>query len=89
MHPPKDARDPTEWKQFFEKASGGGHVTVCTIALDNEDLVRALLTRRMKLMHLEMMLPSAMKLARRSKLKEQIDTMPPMSWWKWLYLLRT
>ena len=86
MHPPKDARDPTEWKHFFEKASGGGHVTVCTIALDNEELVRALLTRRMKLMHLEMMLPSAMKLARRSKLKEQIDTMPPMSWWKRLYM---
>lgn len=42
-NPPKDARDPEEWRSFFEQF---GHVTSITVTLDNEDLIWALMKRR-------------------------------------------
>jgi hypothetical protein len=46
-NPPIDAKDPDEWRDFFQKfASDGDQVTTVTIALDNEDLVNSLATRR-------------------------------------------
>jgi hypothetical protein len=48
-NPPADAKDPDEWKKFFEDSCGGAHVTVCTIAVDNDLLVRTLVERRERL----------------------------------------
>lgn len=42
-NPPADATDPNEWKAFFEQF---GTVVYCTVALDNEDLIKALVKRR-------------------------------------------
>ncbi|KAG7353258.1 calcium-activated chloride channel [Nitzschia inconspicua] len=48
-NPPADAKDPDEWKKFFEDSCDGAHVTVCTIAVDNDFLVRTLVERRERL----------------------------------------
>lgn len=57
-NPPKDARDPDEWKAFFGQF---GEVASITIALDNEELVRALLLRRKLIATLEDLLPPGVK----------------------------
>ena len=46
QNPPVTARDPEVWKKFFEDNFEGAHVTVCTIVVDNEDLVDLLVERR-------------------------------------------
>lgn len=51
-NPPEDARDPMEWKEFFED-NFNVHVTCCTIGLDNDRLVGALVERREKMRKLE------------------------------------
>jgi len=48
-NPPPDAKDPDEWKRFFQENCDGAHVTVCTIAVDNDFLVRTLVERRERL----------------------------------------
>lgn len=55
VNPPKDARDIEEWRSFFERF---GHVTCCTVALDNEELVAALVKRRELFINLEALLPA-------------------------------
>jgi len=42
-NPPRDAKDAKEWKIFFEQF---GEVVYCTVALDNEQLVKSLVKRR-------------------------------------------
>ena len=44
-NPPDDATDPEEWKEYF-KAAFDAHVTGCTVAVDNDILVRTLVERR-------------------------------------------
>eukprot|EP00804_Cyclotella_cryptica_P013338 CCRYP_005119-RB/>CCRYP_005119-RB protein AED:0.07 eAED:0.07 QI:209/1/1/1/0.77/0.7/10/1560/999 len=44
-NPPPTAYDPEEWRDFFERYSSK-QVTLCTIALDNERLLRKLIQRR-------------------------------------------
>jgi hypothetical protein len=44
-NPPPDATDPEEWKLFFRDKCDA-QVIVCTIAVDNDILVRTLLERR-------------------------------------------
>ncbi|KAL9181404.1 hypothetical protein ACHAXT_010209 [Thalassiosira profunda] len=44
-NPPGDATEPEEWKEFFESRFGG-HLTCCTVAIDNDLLVKALAERR-------------------------------------------
>lgn len=44
-NPPKDSRDPDEWKQYFSKIDPSAHVTVVTVAIDNEELIDALVLR--------------------------------------------
>ena len=44
-NPPGDATEPEEWKEFFESRFGG-HVTCCTVAIDNDLLVKSLVQRR-------------------------------------------
>ena len=45
-NPPRDAKDPEEWRKFFENAFEGSHITVLTIAVDNDILVKTLVERR-------------------------------------------
>ena len=42
-NPPGDATEPEEWKEFFQTY---GHVTCCTVTVDNDLLVKALAERR-------------------------------------------
>lgn len=52
QNPPKQAKDPDSWKDFFER-NFEVNVKVCTIALDNQDLIDALIDRRKSLLALE------------------------------------
>lgn len=52
-NPPGDATDPEEWRAFFKEAFGS-HVTGCTVAVDNDLLVRTLVERREKMRMLEL-----------------------------------
>jgi hypothetical protein len=54
-NPPGDATDPEEWHIFFRDAFDGAHVTACTVAVDNDLLVRSLVERREKLRQIEML----------------------------------
>ena len=58
VNPPKDARDPEEWKTFFEQF---GQVASITVALDNEELITALLLRRGYIIKLEDLQPAGVK----------------------------
>eukprot|EP00587_Corethron_hystrix_P000893 CAMPEP_0113301106 /NCGR_PEP_ID=MMETSP0010_2-20120614/2474_1 /TAXON_ID=216773 ORGANISM="Corethron hystrix, Strain 308" /NCGR_SAMPLE_ID=MMETSP0010_2 /ASSEMBLY_ACC=CAM_ASM_000155 /LENGTH=1064 /DNA_ID=CAMNT_0000154675 /DNA_START=1736 /DNA_END=4930 /DNA_ORIENTATION=+ /assembly_acc=CAM_ASM_000155 len=53
-NPPRDAYDPEEWKFFFEK---WGHVTSCTVALANDQLLEALVKRREIIRSVELLHP--------------------------------
>lgn len=53
-NPPEEARDPEEWRRFFEQF---GKVTCLTIALDNEEITDRLLRRRELLLKLSNMQP--------------------------------
>lgn len=44
-NPPEDAKDPEEWRRFFAETLDA-QLTVCTIAVDNDLLVRTLVERR-------------------------------------------
>ena len=57
MAPPKDSTDTEKWKRFFENNFEDVHVAACTIVLDNDMLVKALLRRRKLLLDLQNMLP--------------------------------
>lgn len=62
-NPPKDAKDPDEWRDFFQKfASDGDQVTGVAIALNNEDLVNKLATRRVYRNHLRLKLSDGVDL---------------------------
>jgi len=56
-NPPKDAVNPEEWRDFFMTNFHGSHVTCCTVAVDNDDLVHALVARRELLKTIEDSLP--------------------------------
>ena len=43
---PNDARDPEEWRDFFMDNFHDIHVTFCTVAVQNESLVKKLVARR-------------------------------------------
>mmetsp|Transcript_12757 Transcript_12757/g.14867 ORF Transcript_12757/g.14867 Transcript_12757/m.14867 type:complete len:564 (+) Transcript_12757:257-1948(+) len=48
LNPPKiaDAKNPDLWKVFFEERFENVHVTVCTVALNNSKLIKALLRKQ-------------------------------------------
>ncbi|KAL7578142.1 hypothetical protein ACA910_012587 [Epithemia clementina (nom. ined.)] len=56
QNPPGDATDPDEWRRFFHERFDEAHVTACTIAVDNDLLVRSLVERREVLRRLDLML---------------------------------
>jgi len=58
VNPPPDAKDPDEWRDFFEKyTEDGDQVTAVTVALNNEDLINVLASRRVYENYLRMKLP--------------------------------
>ena len=60
-NPPEDAYDPDEWKEFFEQFAER-QVTLVTVALDNEVMVRKLLQRRAQIEKLKTLLPDKVDL---------------------------
>jgi len=82
-NPPLDAKDPEEWREFFSQFDDT-HVTFCTIALDNEDLVKALIQRRSLVLQIEYLLRPGVPFD-----KNNLDAMveqcfPVPHWQKWL-----
>lgn len=61
VNPPKDAREGAEWRNFFEQF---GHVTCCTVTLDNEELIAALVSRRELLNQLANLQPAGVVMDR-------------------------
>eukprot|EP00557_Chaetoceros_sp_GSL56_P013206 CAMPEP_0176482786 /NCGR_PEP_ID=MMETSP0200_2-20121128/3563_1 /TAXON_ID=947934 /ORGANISM="Chaetoceros sp., Strain GSL56" /LENGTH=1152 /DNA_ID=CAMNT_0017879129 /DNA_START=57 /DNA_END=3516 /DNA_ORIENTATION=+ len=57
-NPPHDAVSPEEWRDFFMTNFHGSHVTCCTVGVDNDDLLHALVARRELLQTLEDSLPN-------------------------------
>ena len=64
-NPPEDAIDPEEWKLFFEQVSGG-HVTVCTIAVENDLLLKTLVECRNVMNRIKDILPVGTSLSETS-----------------------
>jgi hypothetical protein len=54
-NPPHDANNPEEWRAFFHDNFDGAHTTTCTIAVDNDLLVRSLQERRECMRKIEML----------------------------------
>ena len=54
-NPPADATEPEEWKVFFESRFGG-HMTCCTVTINNDLLIKALAERREVLFEIEVKL---------------------------------
>lgn len=61
-NPPSDAYDPDEWKEFFEQFTAQAQVTLATVALDNEDLLKKLVQRRGQVENLRKLLPNEVNL---------------------------
>ncbi len=80
-NPPNDARDPEEWKEFFESRFEGVEVRACTIALENEVLVQALIRRRKLILRLMNMIPSLEGLDT-DNLEAIVSSCPPVPKWK-------
>eukprot|EP00980_Cylindrotheca_fusiformis_P003469 scaffold774_cov75-Cylindrotheca_fusiformis.AAC.6 len=55
-NPPKDARNPRKWKQYFEITFPGVDVIAVTCNLNNDLLVKALVKRREVLRRMELYL---------------------------------
>jgi hypothetical protein len=57
-NPPTDAKDPAEWKEFFDQF---GTVVSVTVVLDNQELLLQLLERRKLIVQLEDIVPLDVK----------------------------
>lgn len=77
-NPPKDAHDAEKWKDFFSQF---GHVTCLTIAIDNEELVRALIERRSLMFQLQQLLPPGVKFDK-FNLDQMVDVALPLKWFQ-------
>ena len=62
QNPPGDATNAQEWHEYFVQNFDGAHATVCTIAVDNDLLVRSLVERRQVLRTLELLVESGTSL---------------------------
>lgn len=56
-NPPGDANDPEEWRHFFKEKFNGAQVVVCTCAVENDLLVKALVERREKIRSIQRIEP--------------------------------
>jgi len=75
-NPPKDAKDPEEWRNFFKNNfpdCDGMHVTSCTVAVDNDRLLDCLTRRRELLKNLKLALPDVKDVKDVEKLSELSD----------------
>ena len=81
QNPPDDARDPLEWKQFFETTFMDSEVQVraCTIALDNQELIKALIRRWKLILQLNNMSPEELDTDEMDKF---VASCPPTPGWK-------
>lgn len=61
QNPPGDARDADEWRDFFSQF---GQVVCCTVVLDNEELIRALVERRQLMLQLSWLRPPGTKFSK-------------------------
>jgi hypothetical protein len=83
-NPPLDAKDPEEWRDFFSQFDGS-HVTFCTISLDNEDLVRALVQRRKLVLQIEYLLRPGVRFDK-NNLDAMVQQCYPVPLWQKLFL---
>ena len=60
-NPPGDARDPEEWREFFQSECDASP-TIITVAVDNDLLLNALVERREYLRRMELMVEPGTKL---------------------------
>ena len=72
-NPPDDAVHPEEWRDFFMTNFHGSHVTCCTVAVDNDDLVHTLVARRELLKTIEDSLPDESDFSIENLKKTAID----------------
>lgn len=77
VNPPKDARNVQEWRDFFERF---GHVTCCTVALDNEELIASLVARRELLAKLENLQPAGVVMDR-NDIDRAVKTAQAVPWY--------
>ena len=76
-NPPPDATDPEEWRRFFSRfADRNGGVVVCTIALDNAELVGALIRRRRLVKKLSESLPVGVDVTDESAVADAVADCP-------------
>ena len=71
-NPPPDAYDPDVWKDFFETFSEK-QVTVVTVALNNEELLNALVMRRIFRNKLRQLLPPKVDLDDSAEVAREVD----------------
>lgn len=79
-NPPGDATDINEWRDFFEQV-GCGHVTCCTVALDNEELTHALIERRALLNSIEVLITNG-KHFNKFNLDQAVKDSSKLTWWQ-------
>jgi len=60
-NPPYNAKDPKNWKEFFEKRFDDLHVTLCTVVLKNDELIAKMAERQKLLAKLKSRLPNHFK----------------------------
>ena len=66
LNPPKDAKDPKEWKDFFENIYSDVYVTCCTVGINNQKLLISLLKRRELRQRIRFNLPYGSKMDNQS-----------------------
>jgi len=71
-NPPPDAYDPDKWRDFFEQFSEK-QVTVVTVAVNNEDLLFALVMRRIFRNKLRQLLPQGTDLDNAAEVSREVD----------------
>jgi hypothetical protein len=77
-----DAKDPEEWRDFFSQF---GHVTFCTVTLDNEQLMRALIQRRKLVLQIEYLLRPGVPFDK-NNLDAMVQQCYPVPHWQKLFL---
>jgi len=89
-NPPRDAYDPEVWKEFFSQFTCDGRpITLCTIVLDNSELLEALISRRkymnalMYMIHDEIEIDISDPLKRRQNVDNIFLRNSRKKFWKW------
>jgi len=82
-NPPRDATSPEEWREYFRDAFGA-YVTACTVAVDNDLLVRYLVERRELLRQVEMRVEPGTALDKLTLAGISAAEERQRSWWKWI-----